>query len=117
MPYSVEETNDFTLYKAEGFFSFQDMEDLVAQFNKLIEENPHAKALLDFSSQTGYEEATIKAAFSRIENGFPRSVKLAIVYAGEGAIYKHILNLIAASMPENAKFFSAREEAEEWLKG
>ncbi|MDP2671358.1 MAG: STAS/SEC14 domain-containing protein [bacterium] len=116
MPYSVEETRDFTVYKVDNFFTFQDMDALTEQFDQLLEKDPAARVLLDFSAQTGYEEATIKAAFRRIDKGFPRSLKMAILYAGEGGIYKHVLAMLAAAMPEVAKFFSSRAEAEAWLK-
>lgn len=115
MPYFIEDTKDFSIYRIEGFFSFQDMEGLVAHFDKLTESNPNAKILMDFSAQTGYEEATIKAAFNRADQGFPRGVQIALVYEGGGGIYSHVLKLIAKNMSDNSQFFTSRSEAITWL--
>ena len=117
MPYFVEDTKDVTIYKVVGFFSFQDMEGLTEAFDSLVEANSQARILMDFSSQTGYEEATIKSAFRRIDKGLPSGILIAIVFEGKGTVYNHILGLIAKAMPQNAKFFDGRIKALKWLQG
>lgn len=116
MPYFVEDTKDITIYKVEGFFSFQDIENLTGEFDHLVESNPQARILMDFSNQTGYEEAAIKAAFQRIDKGLPSGVSIALVFEGKGTVYNHILNFIAKAMAQNAKFFEGRIEAIKWLQ-
>jgi len=115
MPYFVEETKSFTTYRIEGFFSYQDLEGLIGHFDNLIKTDPYSKLLIDFSKQTGYEEVTIKRAFHRIEKGFPKTVRIAVVYQGKSGIYKHILSQVSRAMPQIGKFFETREEAIKWF--
>ncbi len=115
MPYSVEETKELTIYRIDGFFSYQDLEGLITHFDEAISKDPNSKFLMDFSRQTGYEEVTIKRTFHRIEKGFPATIRIAIVFSGEGGIYKHILSFVTKAMPQIARFFESREDALKWL--
>lgn len=115
MAFFVEETKEFTTYKAVGFFAFQDIQALIHHFDDLVVSNPNARVLLDFTEQNGYEEANIKYAFQRIDKGFPKGVRLALLYESKGMPF-HVLQFIAKAMPANAKFFAERDEAIGWLK-
>lgn len=115
MAFFVEESKDFSTYKAQGFFSFQDIQALVKNFDIAIATNPQAKFLMDFTGQTGYEEANIKYVFDRIDKGIPSSVRMALLYEKEGLPF-HVLQLIAKAMPQNAHFFANRDDALKWLK-
>ncbi len=114
MSSSIEEKEGYILHKAKGLYTYQDMKGLIEYLDPLQEKNPNARVLLDYSETTGYEEKTLKIAYERIDKGFPKGTKTAIVYQGKGLL-KFILNVVARAMIRNAKFFQDPQEAKEWL--
>ena len=114
MSSSTEEKEGYVLHKAKGFYTYQDMKALIEYVDLLIEKDPNAKFLLDFSGMTNYEPKALKTAYDRIDKGFPKGVKIAIVYLEKG-LFKFILNVVAKTMVRTAKFFEDPQEAKEWL--
>ena len=110
----IEEKEGYILHKAKGLYTYQDIKALVKYVDLLIEKDPNAKFLLDFSGMTNYEPKALKTAYDRIDKGFPKGVKVAIVYPEKG-LFKFILNVITKAMVRTAKFFEDPQEAKEWL--
>ncbi len=111
---SFEEKEGYILYKTKGLYTYQDMKTLIEYVDQLIEKNPSAKFLLDYSGMTNYEPKALKTAYDRIDKGFPKSVKIAIVYPEKG-FFNFILNVVAKAMVKTAKFFKDPQKAKEWL--
>ncbi|MEX0621584.1 MAG: STAS/SEC14 domain-containing protein [Candidatus Woykebacteria bacterium] len=116
MAYEIKEKEGYFLYKASGLYTVQDIEGLIQNFDKKMEKDPNAKFLLDYSEMTNFEQRALKTAYDRMEQGFPKGVKIAIVYNKGGYLY-HILDMAAKSIAQNARFFGGSEEAEKWLLG
>ncbi|OGY26913.1 MAG: hypothetical protein A2864_02105 [Candidatus Woykebacteria bacterium RIFCSPHIGHO2_01_FULL_39_12] len=114
MSATIKRNEKYILSKAEGLYTYQDMKELIDYFDQVLETNPNAKLLLDYSDMTNYEQAAMKIAYNRIEKGFPRGVRIAIVYQ-EKRIFKFILNVMAKSMVRTAEFFDDVKKAEKWL--
>ena len=114
MSATIKQNEKYILFKAEGLYTYQDMKELIDYFDRVLETNPNAKLLLDYSDITNYEQAAMKIAYNRIEKGFPKGVRIAIVYQ-EKHLFKFVLNVMAQSMVRTAKFFEDAKEAEEWL--
>ena len=114
MPAITEEKEDYILHKASGLYTYQDMEALIRYVNPVIEKDPNAKFLLDYSEMTNYEPKAMKMAYDRIAEGFPKTVKIALFHKKKG-FFNFILNEISHSMIQNSKFFSDFEDAKNWL--
>lgn len=114
MAHSVEKDGNITVYKISGFFTYQDMRALIQNFDHLVAQEPEAKLLVDFSKEKGLEEKTIKMAYERIEKGFPKETKIAMVFSPRG-VYKYITNIINLAMRTNSQAFDSVETAKKWL--
>lgn len=111
---SFEEKEGYIFYKTKGLYTYQDMRTLIEYIDQLIEKDPNTKFLLDYSGMTNYEPKALKTAYDRIDKGFPKGVKIAIVYPEKG-FFNFILNVVAKTMVRTAKFFKDPQEAKEWL--
>jgi hypothetical protein len=114
MPAVVEKKEGYTLYEASGLYTVQDVEALIGQFDKIMEKDPNARFLLDYSSIINYEQKALKVAYDRMEAGFRPGVKIAFVYKKSGYLY-YIINFAAKAMSRNARVFDSKDEAEKWL--
>lgn len=114
MPAITEEKGDYILHKASGLYAYQDIEALIKYVDSAIEKDPSAKFLLDYSKMTNYEQKALKMAYERIDKGFPKRVKIAIVYPETGFL-NFVLNVVAKTMVKTAQFFKNPQEAKEWL--
>lgn len=111
---SFEEKEGYILHRASGLYTYQDMKALIEYVDPLIEKDPNAKFLLDYSEVTNYEQKAMKMAYDRTEKGFPRGVRIAIVHQRKGFL-KYIINAITKAMSKNAKFFKDQQKAKKWL--
>ena len=111
---SFEEKEGYILYKTKGFYTYQDMKTLIEYVDQLIEKDPNTKFLLDYSGMTNFEQKALKTAYDRADKGFPKGVKIAIVYPKKGFL-SFVLNMVAKAMIRTAKFFKDPQEAKEWL--
>ena len=114
MAYNIEKDGNIVMYKISGFFTYQDMSALIQHFDSMADQEPNAKLLVDFSKEKGLEEETIKMAYERIEKGFPKKIKIALVFSPEG-VYKYITNIINLAMRYNSRAFDNIEAAKKWL--
>ena len=114
MSSSIEEKEGYVLLKASGFYTYQDMAGLIEYLDQVQEKNPNSRVMLDFSEATGYEAKALKTAYDRIDKGFPKGVRVAIVYSKKG-FYKFITNVVTKTMVRTAKFFEDPQEAKKWL--
>lgn len=111
---SFEEKEGYILHKVKGLYTYQDIERLIEYVDPVIEKDPNAKFLLDYSEVTNYEQKAMKMAYDRTEKGFPRGVRIAVVYQRKGFL-RYIIDAITKAMSKNAKLFDDPQEAKKWL--
>lgn len=112
--YSIEKDGNITVYKITDLFSYQDMEVLIQHFDRLVARNPKPRLLVDFSTEKEIEQKTIKMAYERIDKGFPKQTKIALIFPSKG-IYKALTYFVGAAMKSNYRAFDSVDLAKKWL--